>query len=76
MNGIRLGMYDNIKKFLNFESKTFHLLSSMINGGFSGYVSGIISAPFNLVKTRIMLESNFLQNGDRYHYKGVRDAFH
>jgi hypothetical protein len=49
--------------------------ASLFNSGLVGFAGGFLGSPFNLVKTRLMLESNFLVGGDRYHYKGVFDAF-
>lgn len=75
MNGIRLGMYDNLKNLVVTTNKSVKALSSIAFGGSVGFIGGFCGSPFNLVKTRLMLESNFLVGGDRYNYKGVKDAF-
>ena len=50
MNGIRLGMYDNVKKWTG--SGYFRNLGS---SGLLGFVGGYLGTPFNLIKTRLML---------------------
>ena len=67
MNGIRLGMYDNLKNMTSQivqPSKRYRM--NMLCSGFVGFVGGFVGSPFNMIKTRIMLQSNFLENGNRY----------
>jgi hypothetical protein len=61
MNGIRLGMYDNLKTMTTPPSNpTTKAVISIIFSGLSGFTGGFFGSPFNQVKVRLMLASNFL----------------
>lgn len=81
LNGIRLGTYHNLKSELELN----HYHHRMLISSFAGYISGyffwflrfylrFLATPFNLIKTRLMLQSNFLKGGERYHYTGLFDG--
>jgi len=75
MNGIRLGMYDNLKNHVAaLMVGRSRYLSNALTSGLTGWVGGFLGSPFNLIKTRLMLQSPFLSSGDRYAYKGFIDA--
>ena len=56
MNGIRLGMYDNIKgSMTSLVAHKYRALMNIVSSGLVGFVGGFLGSPFNLLKTRIML---------------------
>ncbi|CAD8065409.1 unnamed protein product [Paramecium primaurelia] len=80
MNGLRFGSYEIVKDIAN---EQFHLYNShgyvkvLSNIGISagvGCFSAFVSSPFNMIKTRLMLQTKDLPCGNRYNYSGLIDA--
>jgi solute carrier family 25 protein 34/35 len=70
MNGVRLGLYDPVKRLIGSES----VLGNSLAAAITGSTGAVLANPLYLLKTRLQSQTPHVGGGFAFGYRGARDG--